>query len=361
MPSTPKASRTSQQGVTPWTSAGVLKPLDRVVEFLSAHTKTITTTAGIAQVATISANGDTHVGNLIAQAMEKVDVITVKESRTIEDEIEITRMCFDRGCISLYFITDVKSQIVEFEKPLILLSEKKKISLLQDIFPSLEAAARARRPLVIIAEDVDGEALAAYILNKLRWQLQVVAVEAPGFGDNRKSVLGDLVILTGGTVFTDELDIKLERATLDLLGSTGSINITKDDTIVLNSEGSKDFIQARCEQIRAIIADPTTSEYDQTKLQERLAKLSGGIAIIKVGGSSEVEVGEKKDRYNDALNATRAAVEEGILPGGGVALLKASLVLTTNSPGSANLPTNADAESVPTANFDQDLGMTIIR
>jgi chaperonin GroEL len=338
--------------------------VDRVVEFLSANTKTITTTAEIAQVATISANGDVHIGNLIAQAMEKVGkegVITVKEGRTIDDEIEITEgMRFDRGFISPYFVTDVKSQKVEFEKPYILLSEKK-ISLLQDILPSLEAAAQARRPLVIIAEDVDGEALAACILNKLRGQLQVAAVKAPGFGDNRKSILGDLAILTGGTVFTDELDIKLERATPDLLGSTGSITITKEDTIVLNGEGSKGSIQARCEQIRSIIADPTTSEFDKTKLQERLAKLSGGVAVIKVGGSSEVEVGEKKDRYDDALNATRAAVEEGILPGGGVALLKASLSLSTNSPGTSNLPTNPDAKPVPTANFDQDLGVTIIR
>ena len=338
--------------------------VDRVVEFLSKNTKTITTTAEIAQVATISANGDTHVGNLIAQAMEKVGkegVITVKEGRTIEDEIEITEgMRFDRGFISPYFITDVKSQKVEFEKPFILLSEKK-ISLLQDILPSLEAAAQARRPLVIIAEDVDGEALAACILNKLRGQLQIAAVKAPGFGDNRKSILGDLAILTGGTVFTDELDIKLERATVDLLGSTGSITITKEDTIVLNGEGSKDAIQARCEQIRSIIADPTTSEFDKSKLQERLAKLSGGVAVIKVGGSSEVEVGEKKDRYDDALNATRAAVEEGILPGGGVALLKASLSLITNSPGSSNIPTNVDAKVVPTNNFDQDLGVNIIR
>jgi chaperonin GroEL len=236
MPSTPKASRTLQQGVTPWTSAGALKPLDRVVEFLSAHTKTITT-AEIAQVATISANDNTHVGNLIAQAMEKVGkegVITVKESRTIEDEIKITGMRFDRGFISPYFVTDMKSQKVEFEKPLILLSEKK-ISLLQDILPSLEAAAQARQPLVIIAEDVDGEALAACVLNELRGQLQVVAVKAPGFGDNHKSVLGDLAILTGGTVFTDELDIKLEHAILDLLDSIGSITITitKDDTIIL--------------------------------------------------------------------------------------------------------------------------------
>ncbi|KAL4071939.1 chaperonin GroL [Scleroderma citrinum] len=338
--------------------------VDRVVEFLSAQTKTITTTAEIAQVATISANGDTHIGNLIAQAMEKVGkegVITVKEGKTIDDEIEITEgMRFDRGFISPYFITDVKSQKVEFEKPLVLLSEKK-ISLLQDILPSLEAAAQARRPLLIIAEDIDGEALAALILNKLRGQLQVAAVKAPGFGDNRKSILGDLAILTGGTVFTDELGIKLEKATPDLLGSSGSITITKEDTIILNGDGSKDAIQARCEQIRALLVDPSTSEYDKTKLQERLAKLSGGVAVIKVGGSSEVEVGEKKDRYDDALNATRAAVEEGILPGGGVALLKASLALGTNTPGSSSSPMNPDAKVVPTANFDQDLGVNIIR
>ncbi|KAI0942203.1 chaperonin [Taiwanofungus camphoratus] len=340
--------------------------VDRVVEFLASHTKTITTTAEIAQVATISANGDSHVGNLIAQAMEKVGkegVITVKEGRTIEDEIEITEgMRFDRGFISPYFVTDVKSQKVEFEKPFILLSEKK-ISALQDILPALETAAQSRRPLVIIAEDVDGEALAACILNKLRGQLQVCAIKAPGFGDNRKSVLGDLAILTGGTVFTDELDIKLERMTPDMLGSTGSVTITKEDTIVLNGEGSKDAIQARCEQIRSLIADTTTSEFDRTKLQERLAKLSGGVAVIKVGGSSEVEVGEKKDRYDDALNATRAAVEEGILPGGGVALLKASLALASNAPGSVSpaLPASPDVKPINTANFDQDLGVSIIK
>ena len=342
--------------------------VDRVVEFLSAHTKTITTTAEIAQVATISANSDVHVGNLIAQAMGKVGkegVITVKEGRTTEDEIEITEgMRFDRGFISPYFFTNAKAQRVEFEKPFILLSEKK-ISLLQDILPSLETAAQARRPLVIIPEDVDGEALAACILNKLCGQLQVVAIKAPGFGDNCKSILGDLAILTGGTVLTDELDIKLERATAEMLGSTGSITVTKDDTIVLNGEGSKDAIQARCEQIRSIIADPTTSEFDKSKLQEHLAKLSGGVAVIKVGGTSEVEVGEKKDRYDDALNATRAAVEEGILPGGGVALLKASLQLATNSPGSgtssSSSPVSPDAKPIPTINFDQELGVAIIR
>jgi len=327
---------------------GSQKAVEKVLEVLEANKRVITTSEEIAQVATISANGDRHVGGIIAQAMEKVGkegVITVKEGRTIEDEIEITEgMRFDRGFLSPYMITDAKNQRVEFEKPFILLSEKK-ISALQDILPSLEIAAQTRRPLLIIAEDVDGEALAAIILNKLRGQVQVAAVKAPGFGDNRKSILGDLAILTGGTVFTDELDVKLEKATPDLFGSTGSVSITKEDTIILNGEGEKSMIQGRCEQIRGVINDPTTSDYDRTKLQERLAKLGGGVAVIKVGGSSEVEVGEKKDRYDDALNATRAAVEEGIVPGGGTALLKAS----------------AHLESLQVDNFDQKLGVTIIR
>lgn len=322
--------------------------MEKVLEFLEKNKRSITTSSEIAQVATISANGDASVGALIAQAMEKVGkegVITVKEGKTLHDEIEVTEgMRFDRGYISPYFVTDVKAQKVDFEKPLILLSEKK-ISLLQDLLPSLEMAAQARRPLLIIAEDVDGEALAACILNKLRGQLQVCAVKAPGFGDNRKSILGDLAILTGGTVFTDELDVKLEKATPDMLGSAGSITITKEDTIFLNGDGSKNLITDRCEQIRSMMNDPQTSEYDKTKLQERLAKLSGGVAVIKVGGSSEVEVGEKKDRFDDALNATRAAVEEGIVPGGGTALLKASLVL----------------KDLKGANFDQDLGISIIK
>jgi len=299
-------------------------------------------------VATISANGDTHVGQLIANAMEKVGkegVITVKEGKTIDDELEITEgMRFDRGYISPYFMTDTKTQKVEFEKPLILLSEKK-ISVLQDILPALEASAQQRRPLLIVAEDIDGEALAACILNKLRGNIQVAAVKAPGFGDNRKNVLGDLAILTGGTVFSDELDIKLERATPDLYGTTGSVTITKEDTILLNGEGSKDMINQRCEQIRAAINDTAVSEYEKEKLQERLAKLSGGVAVIRVGGASEVEVGEKKDRFTDALNATRAAVEEGIVPGGGVALLKSTRCLDKLKP----------------VNFDQQLGVNIIK
>ncbi|KAG9307404.1 hypothetical protein G9A89_017233 [Geosiphon pyriformis] len=327
---------------------GVQLAVDAIVQFLREKSRVVTTSEEIAQVATISANGDLHVGQLIANAMEKVGkegVITVKEGKTIDDELEVTEgMRFDRGYTSPYFITDPKTQKVEFEKPLILLSEKK-ISVLQDILPVLEISAQQRRPLLIIAEDIDGEALAACILNKLRGGIQIAAVKAPGFGDNRKSILGDLATLTGGTVFSDEQEIKLERATPDLLGSTGSVTITKEDTILLNGEGSKGQINSRCEQIRAAINDPGVSEYEKEKLQERLAKLSGGVAVIKVGGASEVEVGEKKDRFVDALNATRAAVEEGIVPGGGVALLKSIKCL----------------DSLKPANFDQQLGINIIK
>jgi chaperonin GroEL len=322
--------------------------VDAVVGFLKQHTKIITTPQEIAQVATISANGDKHVGNMIAQAMERVGkegVITVKAGKTIDDELEVTEgMRFDRGFISPYFITDTKTQKVEFEKPLILLSEKK-ISLLSDILPALEASATQRRPLLIVAEDLDGEALAACILNKLRGQIQVAAVKAPGFGDNRRNILGDIGILTNSTVFSDDIDIKLEKASPELFGTSGSVTITKEDTIILNGAGAKEVIGQRCEQIRGAIADGSTSDYEKEKLQERLAKLSGGVAVINVGGASEVEVGEKKDRFDDALCATRAAVEEGIVPGGGVALLKAAKSLS----------------NLKGANFDQQLGINIIR
>jgi chaperonin GroEL len=326
---------------------GVQVAVQHVVAFLKENARPISTSQEISQVATISANGDTGVGEMIANAMGKVGkegVITVQEGKTLTDELEITEgMRFDRGFISPYFITDVKSQKVEFEKPLILLSESK-ISQLQDLLPALEIAASRRRPLLIIAEDVDGEALAACILNKLRGQVSVACVKAPGFGDNRKALLQDLAITTGGSVFSQDIDLKLDKCAFEDLGSAASATITKDDTIFLNGTGSKDAIQARSDQLRALIGE-TTSEYEKEKLQERLAKLSGGVAVIKVGGSSEVEVGEKKDRFVDALNATRAAVEEGIVPGGGTALLKASKIL----------------QGLKTANFDQELGVSIIR
>lgn len=284
---------------------------------------------------------------MIARAMEKVGkegVITCQEGKTTEDELIVTEgMRFDRGFISPYFITNTKSQKVEFENPLILLSEKK-ISMLADVLPALELAATNRRPLLIVAEDIDGEALAACILNKLRSQVQVCAVKAPGFGDNRKSILADMGILTGGTVFSDQVDVKLEKCLLEDLGSAGSATITKDDSIFLTGGGSKEAIDARTDQLRSLINE-TTSDYEKEKMQERLAKMCGGVAVIKVGGTSEVEVGEKKDRFVDALNATRAAVEEGIVPGGGTALLKASVGL----------------KEIRGANFDQDLGIDIIR
>ncbi|EEB05550.2 hsp60-like protein [Schizosaccharomyces japonicus yFS275] len=327
---------------------GIQQAVEKVVEFLQANKREITTTSEIAQVATISANGDTHIGSLIADAMEKVGkegVITVKEGRTIEDELDVTEgMKFDRGYISPYFITDVKTQKCEFENPLVLLSEKK-VSAVQDILPALEIAAQQRRPLVIIAEDIDGEALAACILNKLRGQLQVVAVKAPGFGDNRRNMLGDLAVLTDSAVFNDDVDVTLDKLQAHHLGSCGSITVTKEDTIFLNGKGDRSAVAERCEQIRGLLDNSGISEYEREKLQERLAKLSGGIAVIRVGGSSEVEVGEKKDRIVDALNAVKAAVSEGVLPGAGTSLVKASLKLDELEP----------------ANFDQKLGIDIVR
>jgi chaperonin GroEL len=304
---------------------GISVAVQETIDFLKANSTKITTAEQITQVATISANGDRHIGQQIADAMGKVGkegVITVQDGKTIEDEVEVTEgMKFDRGFISPYFINDSKKGEVVFENPYILISEKK-ITLVNDIIPSLEIAARERRPLLIIAEDVDGEALAALILNKLRGQIAVCAVKAPGFGDNRKAVLEDLAVLTGGAVFNEELGIKLDRPEAVHFGQVKSCTVSKDDTIILNGQGRPEAIHERTEQIRRAIAT-TTSDYEKEKLQERLAKLSGGVAVIKVGGVSEVEVGERKDRFVDALNATRAAVEEGVVPGGGSALIKA--------------------------------------
>ena len=277
---------------------------------------------------TISANGDAEVGALLARAMEKVGkegVITVQDGRTLHDELEtVEGMKFDRGYISPYFVNDPKTQRVELEDAVVLLVEKK-VSSLASILPLLEAVVRDNKPLLIIAEDVESEALASLVLNKLRGGLKVCAVKAPGFGDNRKANLQDIAELTGGTVISEEVGLKLETATVDHLGSAKKITISKDDTLIMHGGGRKEAITERCEMIRELV-ERTTSEYEKEKLQERLAKLSGGVAVIKVGGGSEVEMGEKKDRIVDALNATRAAVDEGIVPGGGVALLNASKV-----------------------------------
>ena len=304
---------------------GVQTGVDHTIAYLKAKATPVTTGQQIAQIATISANGDKHIGQLIADAMAKVGregVITIQEGKTITDELTVTEgMRFDRGFISPYFINDTKKQEVNFENPYILISEKK-ITLISDIIPSLEIAAKERRPLLIVAEDVDGEALAALILNKLRGQIAVCAVKAPAFGDNRKAILEDLAILTGGQVFNEEVGLKLDKPSADYFGQVKHCTITKDDTIILNGQGNPQFINERCEAIRSAI-QKTTSEYEKEKLQERLAKLAGGVAVIKVGGVSEVEVGERKDRFVDALNATKAGVEEGVIPGGGAALIKA--------------------------------------
>ena len=295
------------------------------IEFLKRNSIKITTSEQISQVATISANGDKSIGNLIAEAMAKVGkegVITVQDGKTISDELNETEgMKFDRGFISPYFVTDPKTQKAHLENAVVLLSERK-ISSINDLLPTLEMVAKDKRPLLIVAEDVDAEALTALILNKLHGRISVVAVKAPGFGENRKAILEDLAIMTGGKVFCDDLEMKLDSPNPSFYGHVKSVTVTKDDTILLNGSGLPEAIHERCESIRRAIAQ-TTSEYEKEKLQERLAKLTGGVAVIKVGGVSEVEVGERKDRIVDALNATRAAVEEGVIPGGGAALIKA--------------------------------------
>ena len=295
------------------------------VKSLEAASKTITTSEEVAQVGTISANGDVQVGQDIAEAMQKVGnegVITVEEAKSLETELEVVEgMQFDRGYLSPYFVTNADKMLADLEKPYILLHEKK-LSNLQAMLPILEAVVQSSRPLLIIAEDVEGEALATLVVNKLRGGLKIAAVKAPGFGDRRKAMLEDLAILTGGTVISEDLGIKLENVTLDMLGTAEKVAITKETTTIVDGAGSKDDINGRVGQIKAQIEE-TTSDYDREKLQERLAKLAGGVAVIRVGGATEIEVKEKKDRVDDALNATRAAVEEGIVPGGGTALLRA--------------------------------------
>ena len=317
-----------------------------VVAALGASTKTITTSEEVAQVGTISANGDEQIGADIAHAMQKVGnegVITVEEAKSLESELEVVEgMQFDRGYLSPYFVTNSEKMLTELDDPFILLHEKK-LSNLQAMLPILEATVQSSRPLLIIAEDVEGEALATLVVNKLRGGLKVAAVKAPGFGDRRKAMLEDIAILTGGQVISEDLGIKLENVSLDMLGTAKKVSISKENTTVVDGAGSKEDIEGRVNQIKAQIEE-TSSDYDREKLQERLAKLAGGVAVLRVGGATEVEVKEKKDRVDDALNATRAAVEEGIVAGGGVALLRASVGITAEG-----------------ANADQEAGINIVR
>src|SRR5579883_3320275 len=313
---------------------GIDLAVGAVVEDIKSRSQKIVTNAEIAQVGTISANGEVEIGQMIAKAMDKVGtegVITVEEAKSLETELEIVEgMQFDRGYLSPYFITNVEKMVVELESPYILLHEKK-LSGLQTMLPLLEAVAQSGEPLLIVAEDVDGEALATLVVNKLRGGLKVAAVKAPGFGDRRKAMLEDLAILTGGQVISEDLGIKLENVTLQSLGKSKKVRLTKDDTTVIDGAGAKADIDARTAQLRAQIEE-TTSDYDREKLQERLAKLAGGVAVIRVGGATEVEVKERKDRVEDAMHATRAAVEEGIVAGGGVALLYAQKALGSLKP-----------------------------
>ena len=304
---------------------GVDLAVEAVVADLQKNSKNITSNEEIAQVGTISANGDADIGRFLADAMKKVGnegVITVEEAKSLETELEVVEgMQFDRGYVSPYFVTNAEKMRVEMEDPYILIYEKK-LSALQELLPLLEAVVQAGKPLLIIAEDVEGEVLATLVVNKLRGGLKVAAVKAPGFGDRRKAMLEDIAILTAGTMVSADLGIKLENVTIDMLGKAKKVMIDKENTTIVSGAGKKSEIQARIAQIKAQIEE-TTSDYDREKLQERLAKLAGGVAVIRVGGATEVEVKERKDRVDDAMHATRAAVEEGILPGGGVALLRA--------------------------------------
>ncbi|WEX10053.1 chaperonin GroEL [Chelativorans sp. AA-79] len=326
---------------------GIDKAVAAVVEELKKNARKVTRNDEIAQVGTISANGDQEIGRFLAQAMEKVGnegVITVEEAKTAETELEVVEgMQFDRGYLSPYFITNQEKMRVELDEPYVLIHEKK-LSNLQSLLPVLEAVVQSGKPLLIIAEDVEGEALATLVVNKLRGGLKVAAVKAPGFGDRRKAMLQDIAILTGGTAISEDLGIKLENVTIEMLGRAKKVVIEKENTTIVDGAGSKAEIEGRVAQIKAQIEE-TTSDYDREKLQERLAKLAGGVAVIRVGGSTEVEVKERKDRVDDAMHATRAAVEEGLLPGGGVALLRASKAL----------------DAVSGENEDQKVGINIVR
>jgi chaperonin GroEL len=326
---------------------GVEKAVEAVVADLKKRSKKVKSNEEIGQVGTISANGDVAVGKMIAEAMAKVGnegVITVEEAKSLDTELDVVEgMQFDRGYISPYFITNADKMVAELDEPFILIHEKK-LSSLQPMLPILEAVVQSGRPLVIIAEEVEGEALATLVVNKLRGGLKVAAVKAPGFGDRRKAMLEDIAIVTGGTVISEDLGIKLENVKVTSLGTAKKIRITKDDTTIIDGSGKKADIQARVSQIKQQIEE-TTSDYDKEKLQERLAKLAGGVAVIRVGGATEVEVKEKKDRVDDALNATKAAVEEGILPGGGSALLYATKALA----------------GLTGDNEDQNAGIAIVR
>ncbi|PZN14574.1 MAG: chaperonin GroEL [Proteobacteria bacterium] len=325
---------------------GIDKAVAQAVEEIQKRAKKVKSSDEVAQVGTISANGEKEIGKMIAEAMQKVGnegVITVEEAKSLETELEVVEgMQFDRGYLSPYFITNPDKMVAELEDPYILIHEKK-LSGLQAMLPVLEAVVQTGRPLLIIAEDVEGEALATLVVNKLRGGLKVCAVKAPGFGDRRKAMLEDIAVLTGGTVISEDLGIKLENVTLDMLGRAKRVSIDKDNTTIVDGAGKKKDIEARVAQIKVQIEE-TTSDYDREKLQERLAKLAGGVAVIKVGGATEVEVKERKDRVDDALNATRAAVEAGVVPGGGVALLRASAAL-----------------NVKGDNDDQDAGIQIIK
>jgi chaperonin GroEL len=326
---------------------GIDLAVDAIVSDLKAHAKKVTSNDEISQVGTISANGDSEIGRFLADAMQKVGnegVITVEEAKSLNTELEVVEgMQFDRGYVSPYFVTNTEKMRVELEDPYILIHAKK-LSGLQTMLPLLEAVVQTGKPLLIVAEDVEGEALATLVVNKLRGGLKIAAVKAPGFGDRRNAMLEDIAILTGGTAIADDLGIKLENVTVSMLGRAKKVVIDKENTTIVNGAGAKKDIEARVAQIKAQIEE-TTSDYDREKLQERLAKLAGGVAVIRVGGATEVEVKEKKDRVDDALHATRAAVEEGILPGGGVALLRALKAL----------------HGVKAANADQKAGVDIVR